>query len=70
MWTGDAEDLVARPPVCIAVHAVFADGAYDELLRAGPARVGTFNTIPHVSNAIDVMPALGAAMRNLDTPVC
>jgi ribose-phosphate pyrophosphokinase len=43
-----------RAPVCVAVHGVFAGQAYEELLAAGAARVATTNTIPHVSNAIDV----------------
>ena len=41
-------------PVCIGVHAVFADNAYEELLAAGARRVVICNTIPHVSNAIDL----------------
>jgi ribose-phosphate pyrophosphokinase len=41
-------------PTVIGVHAVFAEGAYDALVAAGPARVVTANTIPHPSNAIDV----------------
>jgi ribose-phosphate pyrophosphokinase len=46
------------PAVCIGVHAVFADGAYDELRGAGVARVVTCNTIAHPSNAIDVADVL------------
>ena len=41
-------------PVCVGVHAVFAAGAYDELRSAGAARVVTCNTIPHLSNDIDL----------------
>lgn len=43
-----------RPPVCIGVHAIFADHAYQDLLDAGVERVATCNTIPHESNAIDL----------------
>lgn len=46
--------LNMRPPVCIGVHAVFAGDSYRELLAAGGENVATCNTIPHVSNAIDV----------------
>jgi ribose-phosphate pyrophosphokinase len=42
------------PPVCVAVHGVFAAGAHERLVGAGVARVVTCNTIPHATNAIDV----------------
>ncbi len=48
-------------PVCLAVHAVFAPGAYEGLRAAGAARVVTTNTIPHASNGIDVAAPLAAA---------
>ena len=50
------------PPTCIAVHGIFADTAYRELLDAGADRVVTCNTIPHDSNAIDVTGALADAI--------
>lgn len=53
--------LAIGPPVCIGVHAVFAEGAYEELLGGGAARVVTCNTIPHPSNAIDLAPRIAAA---------
>jgi ribose-phosphate pyrophosphokinase len=43
-----------NPPICIGVHGVFADHAYDDLLEAGVAKVITCNTIPHATNAIDL----------------
>lgn len=49
-------------PVCVGVHAVFAAQAHSELLSAGAARVVTTNTIPHASNAIDVMPRIAQAL--------
>jgi ribose-phosphate pyrophosphokinase len=52
-------------PVCVGVHAVFADGAEAALQRAGAARVVTCNTLPHDSNAIDVTGALAEAVRVL-----
>ncbi|MSU92191.1 ribose-phosphate diphosphokinase, partial [Rhodobacteraceae bacterium 2CG4] len=39
-------------PVCLAIHAVFADGAQDVIMSAGAARIVTTDTIPHPSNAI------------------
>ncbi len=55
----------AAAPVCVAVHGVFAEGAHDALLAAGAARVVTTNSIPHVSNAIDVTALLAAAAADL-----
>lgn len=43
-----------KPPICIGVHGVFADTAYEDLLSCGVAKVVTCNTIPHKSNDIDV----------------
>jgi ribose-phosphate pyrophosphokinase len=64
-----AVDVVRRhagtAPVCVGVHAVFADGAYEELLAARPARVVTCNTIAHASNAIDVLPLLAVGVRDV-----
>jgi ribose-phosphate pyrophosphokinase len=57
--------LRARPvpaPLCVGVHAVFADDAY-QALAAGAARVVTCNTIPHPSNAIDVGGLLADGVR-------
>lgn len=54
-----------RPPVCLAVHGIFADAADKALLDAGAARVVTCNTIPHPTNAIDVTPMLGEACSEL-----
>ena len=49
-------------PICVAVHGIFADGAYRDLLEAGASRVATCNTIPHESNVIDVSAALAHAV--------
>ncbi len=55
------------PPVCIGVHAVFADGAYEDLCAAGVARVVTCNTIGHDSNAIDVHDLVADAVHRFST---
>lgn len=57
------KQLTPQAPVCIGVHAVFAEGAYDALLQAGAAQVITCNTIPHVSNGIQVDALLAEAIR-------
>jgi ribose-phosphate pyrophosphokinase len=50
------------PPVCVGVHAVFAGDAQAELQAAGAARIVTTNTIAHPTNAIDIVPAIAAAL--------
>lgn len=57
-------------PVCIGVHALFCGDALQVLKEAGVRQVVTCNSIPHATNAIDVLPeiagvahALAAAMR-------
>lgn len=54
-------------PVCIGVHAVFANGALDDLVAAGASRIVTCNTIPHPSNAIDVSGSVTRAVRDVRT---
>lgn len=49
-------------PVCVGVHAIFADDAYAALTEAGPARVATVNTVAHSSNTIDIADELRAAI--------
>ena len=51
------------PPVCIAVHALFAGAAFDELRAAGVARIASCNTVHHASNEIDVAPDVAAAVE-------
>jgi ribose-phosphate pyrophosphokinase len=41
-------------PICIGVHGIFAERAYQALLDAGALRVVTTNSIPHRSNDIDL----------------
>lgn len=48
------KNLKMKKPVCIGVHAVFAENAERDLLEAGAEKIVTCNTIPHASNAIDV----------------
>ncbi|WP_428268216.1 ribose-phosphate pyrophosphokinase [Haliangium sp.] len=48
-------------PVCVGVHPVFADQAYDELRAAGAGEVVSCNTIAHASNQISIDAAVAAA---------
>lgn len=54
-----------KPPVCIGVHAVFANEAYSELIKSGVKEVITCNTIPHDSNKIDVAEMIRYSICNL-----
>ena len=51
-----------RPPVCVAVHAIFAGNAYEELEAAGPSAIVSTNAIAHPSNAIDISAEIGAVI--------
>lgn len=51
-------------PYCVAIHGVFADRAYQELMRAGARKIVTCNTVPHASNAIDVSGILTGSVRD------
>jgi ribose-phosphate pyrophosphokinase len=59
---GQLRRVGALQPICVGVHAVFSQTAYEDLRAAGAARVVTCNTIPHPSNAIDVMDLVAQAM--------
>lgn len=52
-------------PLCIGVHALFAPGAYEELLASGPARVLTCDTVPHASNEISVVEPMARELQEL-----
>jgi ribose-phosphate pyrophosphokinase len=53
------------PPVCVGIHAVFADGAYEQLVDAGAARIVTTDTIAHPTNQITVAAVLAEGIRAL-----
>jgi ribose-phosphate pyrophosphokinase len=61
---GHLRRLALPAPVCIAVHAVFATGAYGELLATGAERVVSCDTIPHPSNEISLVDDLAAAVSS------
>lgn len=60
-----AEGLIAKgldKPVCVAVHALFAEDAYQRLSDLARSVVST-NTVSHPSNGISVAPLLIEALR-------
>jgi ribose-phosphate pyrophosphokinase len=52
-------------PVCVAVHALFAEGAHAELVRAGVGRIVTTDTVAHATNAIPVAALFATPVRQL-----
>lgn len=58
---GHLKRLGLSPPVCIGVHGVFAAQAFENLLATGAERAVTCETIPHPSNAIDLVEAVTTA---------
>jgi len=53
------------PATCVAIHAVFAGDAHEQLLAAGAARVVSTDSIPHPSNAISLAGFLARAAAEL-----
>lgn len=54
-----------RPSVCIAVHGLFANDAYNQLIHAGASSIITCNTIPHASNQIDLSSLVIQSLKHL-----
>lgn len=54
-----------HPPVCIAVHAIFSNGAYEALRAAAPSRIVTTNTVAHETNGIDITPLLAHGIAEM-----
>lgn len=50
-------------PMCVAIHAVFADAVQDALVAAGASGIVTCDTIPHASNRICVADPIAEAVR-------
>jgi len=52
-----------KPPVCIGIHALFVDDAYEALQNSGAAKIVTTNTIIHETNAIDVITLFSESLK-------
>lgn len=59
------KEVNMKPPVCIGVHGIFAQNAYEELINSGVEKVITCNTIPHKSNQIDLSNAIADSIKKL-----
>jgi len=53
------------PPVCVAVHAVFAQSAFEDLREAGAGDIVSCDTVAHPTNRISIVPAVAAAVQDL-----
>lgn len=56
------KSVCRKAPLCITVHAVFANQAYQSIMKAGVSALVSCNTIPHVSNQIDISGLLTEAL--------
>lgn len=53
------------PPICIAVHALFAEDAYERLLAENVAQVVSCDTVLHSSNQISMAAALAVGVKEM-----
>lgn len=53
------------PPVCVAIHPVFADDVAEEIVDAGAERVASCNTLLHATNVIDVTQLVAGALQEI-----
>ena len=63
-----AENIVSlggKPPICIGIHAVFAEGAFLQMQQANIAEIITCDTILHPSNKISVVEKLAQAIYDM-----
>lgn len=51
--------------VCLGIHGLFADDAFERLMAAGASSIVCTNTVPHKATAIDVSDIMAKAMSPL-----
>ena len=52
--TAHLSELQTKPPICVAVHGLFASGALQALTEAGVSKIVTTNTVAHDTNIVDM----------------
>lgn len=57
------KDMGFKKIVCIGIHAIFTENSYVSLLHSAASEVITTNTLPHISNQIDVSQAIADAYK-------
>lgn len=58
-----------QPPVCVAVHAIFAGDSHRRLLDAGAACVVSTNAVAHETNAIDIAAPMAKVVDSLSRTI-
>lgn len=53
-----------KSPICIGIHAIFAQNAFSDLMQSGAYQIITCNTIPHQSNVIKIDDLIVEAIHN------
>lgn len=59
------KDQGISSPFCMAIHPIFAGNSYQELQNIGVKGIITCNSIPHLSNKIDLSPLVAKALINI-----
>jgi ribose-phosphate pyrophosphokinase len=58
-------ELGFAAPMCLGIHGLFADDAFERLVVAGASSIVCTNTVPHKATAIDVSDIVAKAMSSL-----
>jgi ribose-phosphate pyrophosphokinase len=66
---GHLKKIGMRKPVCIAIHGVFANNAYSDLIFSGAQEVITCNTVAHESNQIEIDEILSLAINQFENRI-
>lgn len=53
-----------RPPICIGVHGIFSQDAFDRLRALDVERIVTTNSIPHESNLLDITEIVATGIKD------
>jgi ribose-phosphate pyrophosphokinase len=61
---GHLQQLNMPAPICITVHAVFAQNAYGDLRTSGAADIISCDTIVHASNRIGLVEEIGRGVND------
>ena len=61
--TKHLEDSGINNIICIATHAIFNENAYGKLAHSHLSQIVSCNTIPHVSNAVDVSDSIAESFK-------
>ncbi|KAB2943558.1 MAG: ribose-phosphate pyrophosphokinase [Hyphomicrobium sp.] len=58
-------ELGFSPPICLGIHGLFADDAFERLEAAGASSIVCTNTVSHKATALDVSDIVAKAMSSL-----